>query len=161
MQQQQDYRKKLDEQAAEERRHSRVDYSKIAFMTKQPYTNRIVDGPLTLADKAAHRQFVDGAKSRGLYVWMASVTIVDGRACATGPHIIDWDSMEAAEAKPVTTELKCHNCGKTCSSTSGLTLHLKMCSGAPEPVSLKCDVCGKTCSSTSGLTLHKKHAHGG
>lgn len=65
----------------------------------------------------------------------------------------------------LTTKLVC-DCGKTCTSKSGLTLHLKSCnpdlintSPKLKLVAIFC-TCGRTCTTQSGYTLHRKSCDG-
>lgn len=59
-------------------------------------------------------------------------------------------------------DMKCHNCGKSVSSMSGLTLHMKNCKvkrSSVDGVAFKCHICGKITVSNYGLTNHMKSAH--
>lgn len=153
-----DYQKKIDEQRAEERRSRQMDYSKVAFMLKKPYSNSIFKGPFRIRDKSAHKDLVAIALKRGLYVWYCAIKEVEGKQCAVGHHIIEWDSVPDTPPKPGVQpedKLKCPKCGKRCSSTSGLTLHKKTCKGKEHKLKLECD-CGRTFTTSSGLTLHQK-----
>jgi hypothetical protein len=77
---------------------------------------------------------------------------------STGAYVYPIDKCLLQQA--TSTDLVCPNCGRECSSTSGLTLHTKGCSPRTGDRALDCDICGHRCSSTSGLTLHKRGAHG-
>lgn len=196
------YRAKLDEQAAEDRRSARIDYTTTAFMLKAPYSSAVVSGPRRLRGREEHRKMLDEARRRKMYVWMAAVVKSDSGFAAVPPHIVDWESVpdQPYDSDPSHADgqddgdedggrpLTCRECGKVCSSQSGLTLHEKSHGKAqpqkaqPQksvrqparddeadedgddegaPTKLRCPHCGKLCFSTSGLTLHVKNKHGG
>jgi DNA-directed RNA polymerase subunit RPC12/RpoP len=144
----------------------RINYDTIAFILKQPYTNIVVKGPLRLHSRNEHRALIDEAKKKGLHVWLSRVVkTADNKYVAVQPHIIDWDCLpdQTTDAEPERHpgDMRCPKCGHQCSSTSGLTLHMKAHARDDEIAdiatpSLKCKHCGKKCSSTSGLTLHMK-----
>ncbi len=148
----------------------RLPYGKLAFMFKKPHSNSIFGAPFRIADREQHREVIRDAKSRDLRLWYADVEERDGHFYMRSLHIADFDSFgEDADEEESGSSLTCSKCGRECSSTSGLTLHMKSCSGDdgcnPDDDDsvgedsgnhLKCPVCNKQCSSTSGYTLHMK-----
>lgn len=179
MSQKPDYKRRLDEQALEEKRASKLNYDITAFMLKRPYSDSVVKGPLRLVGREAHRKLVEEAKSKKLYVWYAAVVpnaVDNTKYNVIRPHLIDWDSVpdRAYDLPPLPSisapiphashpaDLKCEKCGHQCNSTSGYTLHLKSHQKTADdegPDELKCPHCTKQCSSTSGLTLHINYSH--
>jgi hypothetical protein len=140
---------RLEEQRAEEKRASRIDYEMTAFMLKRPHSNTIYRGPMRLRGREAHRKLIEIAKRYGLYVWYAQIQNLDKGdkqvPHAIGIHLIDWDSVpddphqvgidkddlkgpigrdQAAETK-CSDDLKCRICNQQCSSRPGYTLHMK------------------------------------
>lgn len=160
---------RLDQAISEDKKQSRFDYEITGFMLKKPYHRTIVKGPIRLTGRDAHRKLVEKACAAGLYVWYGRIAEIDGKPHVIEPHIVDFDSVPnvASDRGVSKSELsgdgdfKCNKCGKICSSSSGLTLHMKNCSGehAQIETELECPICHKKCSSTSGLTLHRQSAH--
>lgn len=173
MSEKQDYKQKIAEQAAEERKASKYNYNKVIFLLKEPYSNMVVKGPIRVNNRDAHRKLLDEAKEKQLYVWVAGVIKTkEDTYQAVEPHVIDWDSIpeksyahkHVVDHEPSTprwpADLKCTKCGHQCNSTSGYTLHMKAHDRHDDVVEqtkdLQCPECGKKCSSTSGYTLHMK-----
>ena len=132
-----DYKEKIAEMAAEEKKQGRIDYQNTAFILQKPYSTQIIEGPLRLKDRNEHKKLVERAKSKGLYVWYASIVEYNGRKCMSHQSLIDWDSVPEPGKKPAdkkseddpvagqSSHFRCGECGKVCSSSSGLTLHRK------------------------------------
>lgn len=126
--------------------------------------NLTKDGePIILGMKETRGQKVSGNESATKVRFKRDgETGVETSFWAPGTEVVPIPHEELFVA-PETVDLVCPQCGKECTSKSGLTLHIQACRGKPEPGSaggkLVCEHCGKACSSTSGLTLHKKHAH--
>lgn len=127
-----DYKEKIAEMVAEEKKQGRIDYQNTAFILQKPYSTQIIEGPLRLKDRNEHKKLVERAKSKGLYVWYASIVEYNGRKCMSRQSLIDWDSVPEPGKKPENnrTEEKsehfqCDKCDKVCTSSSGLTLHRK------------------------------------
>lgn len=111
----------------------KIDYNNTAFILKEPYSNKIVKGPIRLNSKADHTKLLAEARQKQLYIWYSTIT----NGTCNPIHIIDWDSIpDQPYNKPIQTdrptqinksvsELRCYKCGKKCFSTSGLTLHIK------------------------------------
>lgn len=153
------------EQTQAQSRSDRINYAMTAFLVKKQYSVQILKGPLRLRDRDEHRALVQQARADGNVVWYADVYEEDGKKKMSNLHIVDWGSFVEEESDPTMADdgvYECPNCRKTCSSRSGLTLHMKTCTGQVQerPIELKCARCGKKCSSTSGLTLHLKTCQG-
>jgi hypothetical protein len=79
--------------------------------------------------------------------------------------IIELDKysyIDSLAGKFVGGELRCHKCGKLCSSMSGFSLHSKMCKAVPKSqngVIFSCSICEKRTVSRFGLTNHLRVAH--
>lgn len=146
--------------AAEERKHSHLDYKNTAFILQEPYKSHITKGPFRLKNRDEHKKLILTAKSKGLYIWFGAIIDLDGRKCLSHHRLIDWESVpEPGKLNDESESLNCIKCGKVCSSSSGLTLHQSSCAGKAN-TEFQCETCGYKCSSRSGLTLHTKHRHG-
>lgn len=169
---------KTDKQPKE----AKHEFANLAYVLKRPYHADIHKGPFQIKNKEEHRALLERAKKEKLYVWFASVTQDDrGKFMLSAQHIIDWESVpdQAYDVEaPVSVgytpvaesprgesgprgNLACPICNKVCTSTSGMTLHMKRHTADEKEAeeagddALVCPVCKKVCSSTSGLTLHK------
>lgn len=120
-----DYKEKIAENIADEKKQGKIDYERTAFILKKPYSCRISVGPIKINNRESHKKLLEYAKTKQLYVWYGQIE--DNKLC--GHMLIDWMSVPEASSnvEPTKSELKCEKCGKICSSKPGLTLHLKVC----------------------------------
>lgn len=111
-----------------------IDYTSIALVLvdpkKQPVAYRV-------KNRTEHAQILQKAKRRKCYIYFADVAVdEEGHSHAIQPWVIDWESVDNIHGPPenlgkdlksikTASKLCCPFCGKKCTSTSGLTLHLK------------------------------------
>jgi hypothetical protein len=132
----------MDEKVeSEQKREGRFDYDWTAFFMKEPGDDRIAKGPFRAKDRAGHRQLIEQAKELQLYLWYARVVKQGEKYRAIAPFIVDFETVpdfpygspeqkkiEAAgpaKKEPKGDVLLCPVCKKECTSSSGLTLHMK------------------------------------
>lgn len=137
--------------AEAERRAGALDYKRTAFYFRKPYSSFNKDGPFKARNRRDHRALLWAAVKQGCYLYYGYVTTTpEGKSIIAHPLLVDFDSVpdkpgekpnvakfeggddDDEEKTTATGGLVCEFCGKTCSSTSGLTLHKQKCRKAPQ-----------------------------
>lgn len=177
----------------EDKKRNKFQYNSVVFLLVDSHNKVISKHQIT--NKSEYTKLLDIAKKKRYYLYHADVKKVDDRFYVSDPWIVDWESVDNIHGSPDkvnyeepddpveqenTDPLKCPQCGKICTSSSGLTLHIKnkhssqledrsqndkessdnkSQSDGESFDSLKCPYCNKLCTSSSGLTLHIKGKH--